>query len=114
MRKFREITESKGQIIFTFGRFNPPTTGHEKLIQKVASVTTATAVLGTGAFVGGNHQIDKMQGGPQKRQDAQIEQIRQVVREEVYIQMTNAWPKTSGPVKGLVVPKQDYRQEVPK
>ena len=83
-------------------------------IQKAASITTATAVLGTGEFVGGNHQIDKMQGGPQKRQDAQIEQIRQVVREEVYIQMVNAWPKTSGPVKGLVVPKQDYRQEVPK
>jgi hypothetical protein len=83
-------------------------------IQKVASVTTATAVLGTGAFVGGNHQIDKMQGGPQRREDAKIEAIRQVVREEVYIQMTNAWPKTSGPVKGLVVPKQDYRQEVPK
>ena len=83
-------------------------------IQKVAAVTTATAVLGTGTFVGGNHQIDKMKGGPQKRQDAQIEQIRQVVREEVYIQMVNAWPKTSGPVKGLVVPKQDYRQEVPK
>ena len=83
-------------------------------LQKVASVTTATAVLGTGAFVGGNHQIDKMQGGPQKRQDAQIEQIRQVVREEVYIQMVNAWPKTSGPVKGLKEPKQDYRQEVPK
>jgi hypothetical protein len=83
-------------------------------IQKVASVTTATAVLGTGAFVGGNHQIDKMQGGPQKRQDAQIEQIRQVVREEVYIQMVNSWPKTSGPVKGLQIPKQDYRQEVPK
>ena len=83
-------------------------------LQKAASTVTATAVLGTGAFVGGNHQIDKMQGGPQKRQDAQIEQIRQVVREEVYIQMVNAWPKTSGPVKGLVVPKQDYRQEVPK
>ena len=82
-------------------------------IQKVASVTTATAVLGTGAFVGGNHQIDKMQGGPQKRQDAQIEQIRQVVREEVYIQMVNAWPKTSGPVKGLVTPTQDYREQVP-
>tara|TARA_Y100001970_G_scaffold273346_1_gene371408 strand:- start:44 stop:304 length:261 start_codon:yes stop_codon:yes gene_type:complete len=83
-------------------------------IQKAASITTATAVLGTGAFVGGNHQIDKIKGGPQKRQDAQIEQIRQVVREEVYIQMVNAWPKTSGPVKGLQVPKQDYRQEVPK
>ena len=83
-------------------------------IQKVTSGVTAAAVVGTGAFVGGNHQIDKMQGGPQKRQDAQIEKIRQVVREEVYIQMVNAWPKTSGPVKGLVVPKQDYRQEVPK
>ena len=83
-------------------------------IGKAASTTTAVAVLGTGAFVGGNHQIDKMQGGPQKRQDAQIEQIRQVVREEVYIQMVIAWPKTSGPVKGLQIPKQDYRQEVPK
>ena len=76
-------------------------------IQKAASITTATAVLGTGAFVGGNHQIDKMQGGPQKRQDAQIEAIREVVREEIYIQLVNNWPKTSGPVKGLVVPDQD-------
>ena len=38
MRKFLDITEQKGQMVFTFGRFNPPTTGHEKLIQKVASV----------------------------------------------------------------------------
>ena len=82
-------------------------------LQKVASVTTATAVLGTGAFVGGNHQIDKMQGGPQKRQDAQIEQIRQVVREEIYIQLVNNWPKTSGPVKGLKDPKQDYKKQIP-
>ena len=82
-------------------------------IQKAASITTATAVLGTGAFVGGNHQIDKMQGGPQKRQDAQIEEIRKVVREEIYIQLVNNWPKTSGPVKGLAVPKQDYREQVP-
>ena len=82
-------------------------------IQKAASITTATAVLGTGAFVGGNHQIDKMQGGPQKRQDAQIEQIRQVVREEIYIQLVNNWPKTSGPVKGLKVPDQDYKKQVP-
>ena len=82
-------------------------------IQKVASTGTAAVVLGTGAFVGGNHQIDKMQGGPQRREDARIEQIRQVVREEVYLQLVNAWPKTSGPVKGLVVPKQDYREKVP-
>ena len=82
-------------------------------IQKAASITTATAVLGTGAFVGGNHQIDKMQGGPQKRQDAQIEEIRKVVREEIYIQLVNNWPKTSGPVKGLKVPDQDYKKQVP-
>ena len=82
-------------------------------IGKAAYTTTAVAVLGTGAFVGGNHQIDKMQGGPQKRQDAQIDQIRQVVREEIYIQLVNNWPKTSGPVKGLVIPKQDYREQVP-
>ena len=83
-------------------------------IQKAASTVTAVAVVGTGAVVGGNHQIDKMQGGPQKRQSEQIEQIRQVVREEIYIQLVNNWPKSSGPVKGLKVPKQDYRQEVPK
>ena len=82
-------------------------------IQKVASTGTAAVVLGTGAIVGGNHQIDKMQGGPEKRQMEQIEQIRQVVREEVYNQLVNAWPKTSGPVKGLVVPRQDYREQVP-
>ena len=82
-------------------------------IQKAASITTATAVLGTGAFVGGNHQIDKMQGGTQKREDAKIEAIRQVVREEIYIQLVNNWPKSSGPVKGLVIPKQDYREQVP-
>ena len=83
-------------------------------IQKAASTVTAAAVVGTGAIVGGNHQIDKMQGGPQRREDAKIEAIRQVVREEIYIQLVNNWPKSSGPVKGLTVPKQDYRKEVPK
>ena len=82
-------------------------------LQKVASTGTAAVVLGTGAFVGGNHQIDKMQGGPQKREDAKIEAIRKVVREEIYIQLVNNWPKSSGPVKGITVPKQDYREEVP-
>ena len=83
-------------------------------IQKVASTGTAAVVLGTGAFVGGNHQIDKMQGGPQKREDARIEQIRQVVREEVYLQLVNAWPKSSGPVKGLSKPNLgDYKNQIP-
>ena len=82
-------------------------------IQKAASTVTAVAVVGTGTIVGGNHQIDKMQGGPQKREDAKIEAIRQVVREEIYLQLVNNWPKSSGPVKGITVPKQDYREEVP-
>ena len=38
MRKFRELTEAKDTIVFGFGRFNPPTTGHEKVIKKIASV----------------------------------------------------------------------------
>ena len=34
-----EIHEQKGKTVaFTFGRFNPPTIGHEKLIKKVSSV----------------------------------------------------------------------------
>ena len=34
-----EMHEARGKsIAFTFGRFNPPTTGHEKLINKVASI----------------------------------------------------------------------------
>ena len=82
-------------------------------IQKIVSTGTAAAVVGTGAIVGGNHQIDKMQGGPQRREDAKIEAIRQVVREEIYIQLVNNWPKSSGPVKGLTVPKQDYKKQVP-
>ena len=82
-------------------------------IQKAASTVTAAAVVGTGAIVGGNHQIDKMQGGPQKREDAKIEAIRQVVREEIYIQLVNNWPKSSGPVKGLQDPKKNYREEIP-
>ena len=81
--------------------------------QKIASTGTAVAVVGTGAFVGGGHVIDPQTGGPQKREDAQIEKIRQVVREEVYIQLVNAWPKSSGPVKGATVPQQDYKQVIP-
>jgi len=38
MRSFSDLTEAKETVVFGFGRFNPPTTGHEKLIEKVASV----------------------------------------------------------------------------
>ncbi len=38
MRKFSEIVEARGDTaVFTFGRFNPPTTGHEKLLDAVAA-----------------------------------------------------------------------------
>ena len=39
MKKFLDIAEARGDTaVFTFGRFNPPTIGHEKLLDKVASV----------------------------------------------------------------------------
>lgn len=37
LKSFRQFTEeSTKEIVVTFGRFNPPTTGHEKLIEAVA------------------------------------------------------------------------------
>tara|TARA_Y100000815_G_scaffold193936_2_gene177361 strand:+ start:26 stop:1690 length:1665 start_codon:yes stop_codon:yes gene_type:complete len=38
MRKFRDLVEAKDTIVFAFGRFNPPTTGHEKVIEKVVKI----------------------------------------------------------------------------
>ena len=41
MKKFSEFigeAASKSEVVFTFGRFNPPTNGHEKLMDKVSSV----------------------------------------------------------------------------
>ena len=39
MKSFSQyITEANKEVVFAFGRFNPPTIGHEKLIDKVASV----------------------------------------------------------------------------
>ena len=37
MKSFKDIREARGDTcVFTFGRFNPPTTGHEKLLDAVA------------------------------------------------------------------------------
>ena len=39
MKSFKEYNEeNKREVIFTFGRFNPPTIGHGKLLAKVASL----------------------------------------------------------------------------
>ena len=72
-------------------------------LQKIATYSSAAAGVGTGAIVGGGQVIDNINDGPAKRQEAQIEQIRQVVAEEVFIQLKNAWPETSGPVKGTIL-----------
>ncbi len=39
MKSFRELVEQKETVAFTFGRFNPPTIGHGKLISKLAQVS---------------------------------------------------------------------------
>ena len=72
-------------------------------LQKIATYSSAAAVVGTGAIVGGGQVIDNINDGPARRQEAQIEQIRQVVAEEVFIQLKTAWPETSGPVKGTIL-----------
>ena len=39
--EINSLKEARGKsLAFSFGRFNPPTTGHEKLINKVASINT--------------------------------------------------------------------------
>ena len=53
--------------------------------QKITTGVTAAAVVGTGAVVGGGQIIDNMNDGPAKRQEAQLEEIRKVIREEIYI-----------------------------
>jgi len=37
MKTLLQLQEQPKRVAFTFGRFNPPTTGHEKLIQKLAN-----------------------------------------------------------------------------
>ena len=39
MKSFKQFNEAKDkEVFFSFGRFNPPTTGHQKLMDKIASV----------------------------------------------------------------------------
>jgi len=83
-------------------------------IQKIATFGTAAAVVGTGSVVGGNYQIDKMRGGPEKRMQAEVTELRMIVREEVRKAFWDAWPEKTGPVKGLEKkPDEDYRQVTP-
>ena len=35
MKRFGQFVKAKVKLVFTFGRFNPPTIGHQKLLQAV-------------------------------------------------------------------------------
>ena len=81
-------------------------------VQKITTGVTAAAVVGTGAFVGGEAIIDQKTGGPEKRANAEEVRLREIIREELYLQLVNAWPTTSGPVKGTPDPK-NYKDQIP-
>ena len=80
-------------------------------LQKVTTGVTAAAVLGTGATVGVQHQLDQWQGGPEKRKEASALELRVLISEEVYRRL-KGFSTTTGGVNGIKVPS-DYRLEVP-
>ena len=83
-------------------------------LQKVATYTTAAAVVGTGGVVGGGKIIDHQTGGPLKRAEAEATELRLIVRQEIKKALWEAWPEKTGGVKGLKTdPKKDYRKETP-
>ena len=81
-------------------------------VQKLATYGTAVAVVGTGSIVGGGQLLDNVQGGPQKRIEAQATELRLIVREEVRAAIKEAWPKSTGYIKGTQ-PNGNYRTIVP-
>ncbi len=81
-------------------------------VQKIATYGTAVAVVCTGGVVGGGQVLDNMQGGPQKRMEAEATELRLIVREEVRNAIKEAWPKTTGYIKGTQ-PNGNYRTIVP-
>ena len=69
MRSFKNITEKTGDTaVFTFGRFNPPTIGHEKLVNAVAKQQSKNA--GSKMYVYASHSND-----PQKNPLAYAKKI---------------------------------------
>ena len=81
-------------------------------VKDIATYGTAIAVVGTGGIVGGNVAIDNATGGPQKRIEAERTELQLIVREEVRAAFRDAWPTTTGQVKGMQVP-DDYKTQIP-
>ena len=82
-------------------------------VKDIATYGTAVAVIGTGTVVGGNNAIDRYTGGPEKRIEAEKTELQLIVREEVRAAIKDAWPTTTGQVKGMQVPTQNYRESIP-
>ena len=78
-------------------------------VKDIATYRTAVAVIGTGTVVGGNVAIDNYTGGPEKRIQAEKTELQMIVREEVRAAIKDAWPTTTGHVKGMV-PNGNYRE----
>ena len=81
-------------------------------VKDIATYGTAAAVIGTGSIVGGNVAIDQATGGPEKRIQAEKTELQLIVREEVRAAIREAWPTTTGQVKGMQVPN-DYKTQIP-
>ena len=82
-------------------------------VKDIATYGTAVAVIGTGTVVGGNNAIDRYTGGPEKRIEAEKTELQMIVREEVRAAIRDAWPTTTGQVKGMQVPNGDYKTQIP-
>ena len=82
-------------------------------VKDIATYGTAVAVVGTGSLVGGNYAIDQATGGPEKRIEAEKTELQMIVREEVRAALRDAWPTTTGQVKGMQIPNGNYREQVP-
>ena len=82
-------------------------------VKDIATYGTAIAVVGTGSIVGGNVALDNATGGPEKRIQAEKTELQLIVREEVRAAIRDAWPTTTGQVKGMQVPN-DYKTQIPK
>ena len=78
-------------------------------VKDIATYGTAVAVIGTGTVVGGNVAIDNYTGGPQKRIEAERTELQQIGRDEVRAAFKDAWPTSTGHVKGMV-PNGNYRE----
>tara|TARA_E500000305_G_scaffold109589_2_gene115035 strand:+ start:403 stop:2331 length:1929 start_codon:yes stop_codon:yes gene_type:complete len=70
IKSFKTFSEDKSkEVVFTFGRFNPPTTGHEKLIKKVIAQA-----------VGNNFRIYVSKSNDPKRNPLEYKEKVQLMR----------------------------------